>query len=181
MNPADPELPNTPDLVEEPDDFKSMLIGATLIFVVSMIPYVSLASACCLPQIVGALLAVHLFTAKYSLTLSAGKAMKLGIFTCLMGMLAAWAVGMALLFLFDYQPGAKEIEMIVLKLVGMTGNPDAVEQTRQQMEQQRAQGVGLAQIAVGLFGTVAFAGIAGVIGGAIGAALFKRGPKEMKQ
>lgn len=181
MNPSDPELPNAVTTADEPDDFKAMLIGATLIFVVSLIPYVNLASTCCLPQIVGALVAVHLFTAKYSLTLSAGRAMKLGIFTCLMGMLAAWAVGMALLFLFNYQPGAKEVEMLVLKLVGMTGNADVVEQTRQQFELQKAQGLGLAQIAVGLIGSVIFAGIAGVIGGAIGAAIFKRGPKEMKQ
>jgi len=176
MNPADPELSDPVTEPEEQDDFKAMLAGAALIFVVSFIPFA--AFTCCLPQVLAALLAVHLFTSKYALTLTAGRAMKLGIFTCLMGALAAWAVSMALYFVFDYQVGAREGEFIATRIAEMAGDENAVEQVRKALEEQRAKGLGPAQIAMGLFGSAAFAAISGVIGGAIGAALFKRGPKE---
>jgi hypothetical protein len=159
-----------------------MLIGAGVIFAISFIPFASL--ACCLPQVGAALLTLHLFTAKYGLTLSAGRAMKLGIFTCLMGSLAAWAVAMAIYFLFNYQVGKEVAEMIFsfsIQMAEKGGNTQAVDQMKEQFAQQQAQGLGPAQIAMGLFGSAAFAAISGVIGGAIGAALFKRGPKEMKQ
>ena len=68
-----------------------MLIGAGLIFGIAFIPYASM--TCCLPSIIGALVAVHLYTRKYGLTLTYGKGIKLGVLTCLMGGLAAWAVG----------------------------------------------------------------------------------------
>ena len=181
MNPSEPELPPPVEAFNEPDDFPAMLVGATLVFVASVTPYLSIAAGCCLPQILGALLAIHLFTSKYALTLTAGRAMKLGIFTCLIGSLAAWAVAMALYFGFDYRLGAKESEAIVMKFVAMSGNSQAVEQTRQAFEQQRLQAIGMGQIAIQLAGGAVFAAIAGVIGGAIGAALFKRGPREMKQ
>ncbi len=179
MNPSDPEIPNPIDEVEEPDDFKAMLTGAVLIFVVAFIPFASL--SCCLPHVAAALLAVHLFTSKYALTLTAGRAMKLGIFTCLMGALAAWTVAMAIYFLFDYQVGAKDGEFIAMKFAEMSGDPNAIEKVREALEQQQASGLGVLQIAMSLLGSAAIAAVAGVIGGAIGAALFKRGPKELKQ
>ena len=80
MNPSEPELPPPVEAFNEPDDFPAMLVGATLVFVASVTPYLSIAAGCCLPQILGALLAIHLFTSKYALTLTAGRAMKLGIF-----------------------------------------------------------------------------------------------------
>lgn len=182
MNPTDPEVPNIPGIVEEPDDFKPMLIGASVLFVTSFIPFAAL--ACCLPHIGAALLAVHLFTAKYALTLTAGRAMKLGIFTCLMGAIASWAVMMAIYFLLDYQVGKEVEDMMVNFSIQMTergGNQAAADQIREQHAQQRAQGWGVMQISLSLLGGAVFAAIAGVIGGAIGAAIFKRGPKELKQ
>lgn len=182
MNLSDPEHANAPVDYEEPDDFKAMLAGATVIFIVSFIPYA--AFSCCLPQVIGALLAIHLFTAKYSLTLKAGRAIKLGILTCLLGALAAWAVGMALYFLFHYQVG-KEVGDVMFNfgvhMAERGGNQAAVDQMKEQYAQQQAQGLTLAQIGLGLVFGAVFAVVSGIIGGAIGAALFKRGPKEVKQ
>lgn len=184
MTPTDPELPNPNPAaeMEEPDDFKAMLAGATVIFVVSFIPYAAL--TCCLPQIIGTLLALHLFTSKYALTITAGRGIKLGILTCLMGGIAAWAVGTAIYFLFNYQVGREVGEMMFnfgLQMAEKGGNQEAVAQMKEQFAQQQAQGLTMAQIALGLLFGVIFAAIAGLIGGAIGAALFKRGPKEVKQ
>lgn len=176
MDSNTPDLPTDSVEIEEPDDFKAMLTGAALIFVISFIPFAAL--TCCLPQLIGALLAVHLFTSKYGLTLTAGRGIKLGILTCLMGAMAAWAVAMGVYFLFDYQVGGREGEWIALTISEKVGGPEAVEKAREAMEQQKAQGMGLAQIAGGFVMAAVFACISGLIGGSIGSAIFKRGPKD---
>jgi len=175
MNPTTPEPTAVIPPVEEPDDFQAMLIGAALIFVVSFIPYASF--SCCLPYLVGALLAVHLFTGKYRLTISYGRGIKLGILTCLMGGLATWVVMLAIRLLFDYQVGAKEGTALTLWLVEKMGNPEAVKQVKEAMEAQQAQGVTVGQVLGGLAGVGVFASLSGLIGGALGALLFKRGVK----
>lgn len=176
MDSNEPEIPTGPEEIEEPDDFKAMLSGAGLIFIVAFIPFA--AFSCCLPQIAGALLAVHLFTSKYALTLTTGRGIKLGILTCLMGGMSAWVVAMGVYFLFDYQVGGKEGEWIALTIAEKVGGPDAVEQAKEAMAQQKSQGMGIAQIAGGFIGGAVFACISGLLGGSIGAAIFKRGPKE---
>lgn len=176
MDSNEPEIPTGPLEVEDPDDFKAMLSGAALIFVVSFIPFAAL--TCCLPQIIGALLAIHLFTSKYSLTLTTGRGIKLGILTCLMGAMSAWVVAMGVYFLFDYQVGGKEGEWIALTIAEKVGGPEALEAAKEAMAQQKAQGMGIAQIAGGFVAGAVFACISGLLGGSIGAAIFKRGPKE---
>lgn len=175
METIEPDIPQPTDATEEPDDFKAMAIGAAVIFVISFIPFAAL--TCCLPHIIGALLAIHLFTSKYSLTLTSGQGIKLGIFTCLMGAMAAWVVAMGLYFLLDYQVGAKEGEWIALTIAEKVGGQEALDQAKEAMEQQKSQGLGFAQIAGGFAGAAVFACISGLVGGAIGAAVFKRGPK----
>jgi hypothetical protein len=175
MNPTTPEPTAVIPPVEEPDDFQAMLIGAALIFVVSFIPYASF--SCCLPYLFGALLAVHLFTGKYRLTISYGRGIKLGILTCLMGGLAAWAVMLGIRMLFDYQIGAKEGEAFTLWMVGKMGNEEALKQVKEALEAQRAQGVTVGQVLGGLAGVGVFACLIGLIGGTLGTLFFKRGAK----
>ena len=55
---------------EKPDDFQAMLIGAGLVFVISIIPFIGLTFCCCIPQILGSLLAVYWYTNKYKITIS---------------------------------------------------------------------------------------------------------------
>ncbi len=168
-----PSVPPAP--AEAPDDFKPMLIGAALIFVIGLIPFSAL--LCCLPQLGGALLAVHLFTATYRLTISYGRGIKLGILTCLVGGLALWVVAIAARLLFNYQFGAKESETIAV-FFAKFGGPEAVKAVQDAIAAQQAQELGVAQILIQLLATAVFAAVLGLIGGALGAVLFKRGPKQ---
>ena len=86
---------------QEVDDFKAMMIGAAVILVLSMIPYVRM--GCCLLYWAGALVAIHLFTQQYRLTLSYGGGVKLGVLTCLLGGYTAWIVGVAIWLIFGTQ------------------------------------------------------------------------------
>ncbi len=175
MNPTQLEPPAVARPVEEPDDFQAMLLGAALIFVVAFIPYASF--TCCLPSLVGSLLAVHLLTRKYRLTISYGRGIKLGILTCLLGGLAAWVVMLAIRLLFDYQFGAKETESLTLWFVEKMGNPEAVQKAKEAMEAAKSQGVTVGQVLGGLAGVAVFSSLSGLIGGALGALLFRRGGK----
>lgn len=177
MTTNEPDLPHMTGETEQPDDFRAMMIGATMIFIIAFIPFAVF--ACCLPQIFGSLLAVHLFTSQYSLTLTTGRAIKLGILTCLLGGLSSWVVAMLLYFLFDYQVGAKEGEWIGLTIAEKIGGPEALEQAKIAMEQQRAQGLGMLQIVTGLIATVLFGCVSGLIGGSIGAKIFKQDPNNL--
>lgn len=174
MTPTETPPQLSPPSAEEPDDFQAMLVGAGIIFGVSFIPYASM--TCCLPHVIGALVAVHLYTRKYGLTLSYGKGIKLGVLTCLMGGLAAWVVVMALLLVFSYHVGAKEGETIALFLAKM-GGPEAVEKAKEALEAQKSQGLSVIQVVIGFVSASVFTAISGLIGGALGAAIFKRGTK----
>ncbi|MDB6020015.1 MAG: hypothetical protein JWR19_4504 [Pedosphaera sp.] len=172
MNPTDP-VPNPPaSPAVDPDDFKAMLIGAGFIFAVSFIPYISL--ACCLPQILGVLLTIHLFTRWYQMTLTYGQGIRLGMLTAMLGSVAFWVVVMALWLGFGYLMHAKENEAIMMKIMSKA-SPEMLQAFKQAMEAQKTQEIGLPQILLGLCATVVNACICGLIGGALGAALFKRG------
>jgi len=176
MNPEEPDMPSELNEAAEPDSFKAMMIGATLIFIISFIPYAGL--ICCLPQWLGVLLTIHLYTSEYRLTLSTGQGIKLGILTCLLAGIAVWVVAMGLYFGLDYQVGAKESEWLALTMAEKMGGEEAVEQVKASLAQQQAKGLGVMEIGIGLVSSAFFACIAGLIGGALGAALFKRGQKD---
>ena len=177
MNPTEstPEVPPATPAPEEPDDFKAMMIGAGFIFVVTFIPYSAL--SCCLPMVGGALLAVHLFTKTYHVTLSIGDGIKFGMLTVMLGGMSAWLVALGLLQFAHYQVG-KEIMDLVMKLGSRSGNQEVINKMTEAMEQQRLKGVTLKDLGIGLVFNVIWTSINGTIGGALGAALFKRGPKK---
>jgi hypothetical protein len=177
MNPTDPGTvqPEVPPPAEAPDDFKPMLIGAAVIFVIAFIPYAGL--MCCLPQILGAMLAVHVFTKEYKLTLTYGEGIRLGILTTLLGGVTAWVVAIALLFTVHYQVGGELVDMMV-QFFGKFMPPDAVEKMKEGIAQQKESGPTVAQLIIGFIGSLVTAGITGLIGGSLGTAIFKRGPKE---
>lgn len=150
------------------------MIGAGFIFVITFIPYSFM--LCCLPQIGGALLAIHLFTKWYRLTLTYGEGIKLGMLTALLGGLAAWVVAVAVMLLFNYQFNVKEVQEMMLKVFSHFNNPALVDKMKEAFEAQKAQGITLPQLLIGLCSTVVTSAICGLIGGALGAAIFKRGP-----
>jgi hypothetical protein len=174
MNPTDPASNVPPSPAEDPDDFKAMMIGAGFIFVITFIPYSFM--LCCLPQIFGALLAIHLFTKWHHLTLTYGEGIKLGILTALLGGLAAWVVAVAVMLLFHYQFNVKEVQAMMLKIFSHFNKPEMIDKMKEAFEAQKAQGLTFTQLLIGLCSTVVTSAICGLIGGALGTALFKRGP-----
>jgi hypothetical protein len=172
MNPTEPGQPAPAPQTEAPDDMKAMLIGAACIFVIAFIPYSGF--LCCLPQIFAAALAIHLFTGKYRLTLTTGEGIKLGILTTLSGGMAAWAIAVALMMLFGYQVGHEIIDL--MPKMFEHSNPEVAQKMREQFEAKKAAGIQLTDVLIGLCANVVSAGISGLIGGALGAVMFKRGP-----
>lgn len=177
MNTNEPDLPHMTSETEQPDDFRAMVIGGVLIFIITFIPFAVL--SCCLPHIFGALLAIHLFTSQYSLSMTAREGIKLGILTCLLGGLSSWVVAMLLYFLFDYQIGGKEVEWMTLTMAEKFSGEEAIEQVKIEMERQRAQGLSMLQIGIGLISNILFVCVSGLIGGSIGAKIFKRDPNNL--
>lgn len=169
-------LPTDP--VEKPDDFQAMLIGGGLVFILSIIPFVNFLGCCLIIQILGSLLAIHVYTNKYKLTLSPGKGIMLGILTCLLGGIAAFVLTMILQKLgLDFSQQFMQEQMI--KMAENFGGPEAAEQVREEIERQNIEGVGVVQIVIGLVISVIFNSVGGLIGGAIGAAVFKRAPEAV--
>ncbi len=175
MEPTDPNLEPPVNTPVEPDDFKAMMIGATCIFVVAFIPFASL--ACCLPQIFGAVLALHLFTSQYRLTLAYGDAIKLGILTVLIGAFASWLVAMLLLMTTGYQVGHEIMELMIKWFKSIPSMAQAVPQMEEAMAKQKAEGLKVTNLLIGAVSLVVMSGVSGTLGGVLGAAMFKRGPK----
>ncbi|MCZ6671415.1 MAG: DUF4199 family protein [Verrucomicrobia bacterium] len=159
---------------EKPDDFQAMLVGAALVFVVSVIPFVNLLGCCLIPQVLGAMLAVYWFTNKYQLTISPGKGIVLGILTCLLGGIAAFIISMILQKL-GINPVEEFTNQTIIDLVEKYA-PDMADQVREQIERQKLEGLGAVQIVIGLVFSLVFNAVGGLIGGAIGAAVFKKAP-----
>ena len=161
--------------VEKPDDFQAMLYGAAVVFVLSVIPFVNLLGCCLIPQILGALLAVYWFTNKYQLTISPGKGIILGILTCMLGGIAAFVVGMILQKL-GINPVEKFTNQMTIDLMERFAGPEAADAAREQIEKQMRQGLTAIQVVIGLFVSVGLNALGGLVGGAIGAAVFKKAP-----
>lgn len=176
MNPTEPEAEQPAPTPVEPDDFKAMMIGATVIFVVAFIPFAGV--LCCLPQILGALLALHLFTRQYQLTLAYGDGIKLGMLTVLIGGVSAWLISILLLMTVHYQVG-QEIMKLMVDLYTKLGPQFAqvAQKMQEQMDKQKAEGVTTNMLLLGGCMQVIMSCISGLIGGALGTAFFKRGPK----
>ena len=175
MNDPLPPNPTSVTPAEEPDDLPAMLLGAALIVVVAFIPYVRM--ACCLPYLLAAVLAVFWFTKKYSLTLSYGRGIRLGILTCLLGGFVSWAIGTVIWLITGDQMGAKEANVFGLWIAEKAGGPEAVEKAKEAMAAAKTQGVTITQVLIGVVSVAVIAAISGVLEGSLGALLFRRGPK----
>ncbi len=163
---------------EKPDDFQAMLVGAALVFVVSIIPVVGLTFCCCIPQILGALLAVYWYTNKYKITISPGKGIILGILTCLLGGIAAYVFGMVLMKL-----GINPMEGVIQAFgeamadwVEQQAGAAEAEKVREEFAKAMSGEKTAVQIVIDLLSVIIFYAIGGLIGGAIGAAIFKKAP-----
>lgn len=164
-----------PGEVVEPDDFQAMLIGAVVIGVLSLVPYVRM--VCCLTHLLGIWLAVFLFTGRYRLTLSYGEGIRLGVLTSLLGNYGAWLIGVVLWLVTGDQPGAEEGRQLAFFMAEKFGGPEAVEQVRKELAAQAVVTPGLKELGIGVVVVGISASVSGVLGGALGALMFRRGAR----
>jgi hypothetical protein len=163
---------------EKPDDFQAMLIGAALVYFISIIPVLGLTVCCCIPQTLGALLAVYWYTNKYKITISPGKGIVLGILTALLGGIAAYITGFILLKL-GFNPMGDMMQGVLEQVIQMAEentSPEEAEKLREQIERALSGEKTAIQIVIDSVFTVIVNAIGGVIGGSIGAAVFKKAP-----
>ncbi|MBH53269.1 MAG: hypothetical protein CMI18_02860 [Opitutaceae bacterium] len=111
-----------------------MLVGASVVFVMSVIRFVNILSYRFIPQILGALLAVHWFTKKYELTISPGKGIVLRILTCLLGGVAAFVIGIIFQKL-GINPVKKVTNDAMISFLEKY-IPDAADQVREEIKRQ---------------------------------------------
>jgi hypothetical protein len=169
---------STPNASPKPDNLNAILYGGVLILVAGLIPFVNF--TCCLPTIGGAMFAVYYFTNQYSLTLTASEGAKLGILAALVGGFAGILVG-DLLQILGVEFYIKQGESIGRFIAERLGGAEAARQADLQAAKRAAEGLKLTTVLIQIVSVVIFALIFGGIGGATGAAIFKKGKPEVPQ
>ncbi len=162
---------------ESPDNFNSVLIGGTLIFVIGIVPFLNLINSCCLGMLLGGGVAVWHYTNQYNLTLTSGEGFKLGALAGLLGGLAGLVVSYVLIALFDYQPGAEAIKDLMLNIFG--DDPTVRAQMEESFREQSANALSASAIAIGVITTAIIYPLFAGLGGIIGASLFKKGSPQV--
>jgi hypothetical protein len=162
---------------DSPDTFNALLWGAGVIVVTSLLPYVGiLNNLCCLGVIVGGLVTAYQYINQYQLTIRGGEGFKLGALAGLLGGMGYFIIFTAVQMLLDYQINIEETKNLLIALFG--SDPQAREQIEESFRKQKLEGVTISNILIGLISTLIIYPIAGGIGGAIGAAVFRKGKSE---
>lgn len=147
-----------------------ILVGAALITGLSLIPFASM--TCCLPSILGGLLAIWLYSLKMDGPLEMSKGITIGLVTCLLGGIAAVAVIDLIWVTFDYQIGADSMQGMMMQLGELMGE-EVAEQMSEAMEQAAEQALTPGAIGMQLASAAFISAIGGLISGSLGVALFK--------
>jgi len=165
---------------DSPDTFNALLWGAGVIVVTSLLPYVGiLNNLCCLGVIVGGLVTAYQYINQYQLTIRGGEGFKLGALAGLLGGMGYFIIFTAVQMLLDYQINIEETKNLLIALFG--SDPQAREQIEESFRKQKLEGVTISNILIGLISTLIIYPIAGGIGGAIGAAIFRKGKTDLKE
>jgi len=155
-----------------PSKQQSIVLGGVLVGILST-SYLGLINMlCCAGVIIGALVAVWHYTSQNELTISAGQGAGLGVMAALLG----WAIAFVLNFVL-IKAGIRSdqaISQFILDKVGSNMSPEQYDQLLQQMEREVSFGAYFLNSLIGL----ALSALFGAIGGAIGAAVFKKAPPE---
>ncbi len=162
---------------ESPDNFNSVLIGGTVIFVIGIVPFLNLINGCCLGMLLGGGVAVWHYTNQYNLTLTSGEGFKLGALAGLLGGLAGLVVGYVLLALFDYQPGKEALQELMLNIFG--SDPATRAQMEESFREQSTNALSVSAIAIATITTAIIYPLFAGLGGIIGASLFKKGSPQV--
>lgn len=158
---------------ESPDNFNSIVIGASVIFVIGIVPFLNLINGCCLGMLLGGGVSVWHYVNQYNLSLTSGEGFKLGALAGLLGGLAGLVVGYLLLALFDYQPGAEAIKDIFLNLAG--NDPEVRAQLEESFREQSQNALSVSNIAISTASTVIIYPLFAGLGGIIASSMFKKG------
>jgi len=163
-----------PSSTEGPPPSPSMtmpiLIGAALITGITLIPFASM--TCCLPSILGGLLATWLYSSKLDGAMEMSKGITIGLLTCLLGGVAGVLATDLIWMSFDYQIGADSMRGAMAQLGELLGE-DAADQMSEAMEQAAEQVLTPAVFGMQLASAAFISGIGGLISGSLGSALFK--------
>ena len=147
--------------VDKPDDFQAMLIGAALVYFISIIPILGMSVCCCIPQTLGALLAVFWYTNKYKITVSPGKGIVLGILAALLGGIAAYITSFILLKL-GFNPMGEMMHGFmeqIIQSVEQNAGPEQAEKIREQIERSLSGEKTPVEIVIDLVATVVMNGV----------------------
>ncbi len=155
----------------------SILIGAVTTCVLSFIPIINM--LCCLHYVLAGVVSVWHFTNRHSVTIETFKGIKIAFFSILLGGAFATIIGDAL-FLASGGGNLDGFKEMVIEKIEEEGGPQS-EQAVQFIEQYMPDEIGPVHL-VGLFiAQMIFlaigAAVTGAIAGALGAAIFKKGPK----
>ncbi len=165
---------------EKPDSFNAILWGAAVTAIISLLPYISLINTlCCLGIMIGGAVTIFQYTNEYQLTMRGGEGFKLGALAGLLGGMVYFVIFTALQVLFNYQLNAEETMNLMMALIG--SDPQVREQMEEAFRKQKLEGVTMSTILIGFISTLIVYPIAGGIGGAIGAAVFRKGKTDLKE
>lgn len=148
---------------------QSILLGAAIVALLST-SYLSFINClCCLGVILGAVVSVWHYTETNALTIKPGEGAVMGLAAAIIGSIVAIFLNYILISI-----GIRHDAALIDGMINMFGdamNPDQLDELRAQTQETAGFGSHLLN---GLLGA-AIAGIFGAIGGAIGAAMFKKG------
>lgn len=152
------------------------LIGVILAYVAQANQYLGML-ACCVPGVLGALLAVWHYTDLAGVTMSSGEGAKLGAVTGAIGSILSSLLSLALQGLGILRGPAEQIEFQRQQLETQGLSPEQIDQAMSMAEKFTSPTFLLLFAVVG----VLIGALVGAVGGSIGASLFKKGEAATPQ
>jgi len=174
-----PIPPQGPD-GEKKDDYNSIVLGAAVIMVISLVPYLSLLnSLCCLGIMLGGMTSVYHYTSSYQLSLISGEGFKLGSLAGILGGLATLVISYTAQIVFGYQPGGELLDLMRdFQMEMAQGDPDMIAELESVYKKAKEVEISVPEMIFGTILTVTINAIFSGIGGAIGSSLFKYGNSQ---
>lgn len=151
---------------------QSILIGGLVTAVLSTSVLGLINLICCLGVIIGAVVAVWHYTSSQRLTITAGQGASIGALSAIVGALISTVLNLALTSLgLDFSGVFNEA---MLDLFRDMMPPEQIAEMERQMREGQSAGQLIVSSVIAIFVFAIF----GAAGGAIGAALFKKGGAE---
>lgn len=149
--------------------FKPALIGGVLLGILSALPFVNLVNCfCCAWVIAGGVLAAHLYVRNAPTIVTLGQGIVLGLLTGVIGAVVDLIFSIPLRFMLA-GVGAGFVQQIIDQI------PNLPPEAKDRMRAAFASGtIGIASFVFSAFFTLVIYALIGMLGGAIGVALFEK-------